>query len=244
MEQPINRRLREIDILRGIALALMIVYHLLYDLNVFFNFSIAYDKGLFYLTGKSAAVLFILVAGISSSFSRNNIYRGLKLITWGCVIFLITYIVVPGSNIVFGILQFLGVCLLLYPMFKNISSSVLAAAGTAIILIDEFIAQLSVSQNWLVPLGFREPSFSSVDYFPLIPWLGVFLWGLSISKIIYKQKNSLIKAENKLFKPFSAIGKHTLVIYLVHQPIIMAALYLIIDPIDFFNMFENIWATS
>lgn len=190
MKKPVNQRLWEIDILRGIALVLMVFYHLLYDLNVFFTFNIAYNKGLFYLIGKSAAILFILVAGISSSFSKNNTLRGLKLIIWGYVIFLVTYIVVPGSNIVFGILQFLGVCLLLYPVFKKISPYVLAAAGTTIILTGEFTAQLSVGQNWLVPLGLREPSFSSADYFPLIPWLGVFLWGVSISKIVYKQKKA------------------------------------------------------
>jgi len=131
MKKPVDQRLWEIDILRGLALALMIVYHLLYDLNEFFNFNIAYDEGLFYFVGKSAAVLFILIAAISCSFSQKNSLRGFKLIAWGYVIFLVTYIVVPGSNIVFGILQFLGVCLLLYPAFKNIPPYVLAIAGTA-----------------------------------------------------------------------------------------------------------------
>ncbi len=223
MQKSIYRRLWEIDVIRGIALILMIVYHFFYDLNVFFNFNIAYDKGPIFLIGKIAAILFILVAGISSSFSKNNILRGLKLITWGCIIFLVTYIVVPGSNIVFGILQFLGVCLLLYPALKNISPYILAAAGAAIILAGEYTAQLPVSQNWLVPLGFRKPSFSSADYYPLIPWFGLFLWGVCISKLVYKQKN-LVKPVNKLFKPFAAVGRHTLIIYLVHQPIIMAAL--------------------
>jgi uncharacterized membrane protein len=236
MKQPVDQRLWEIDVTRGIALVLMIVYHLLYDLNVFFHFNIAYDKGLIYLIGKLAAILFILVAGISSSFSKNNTSRGLKLIFWGCVIFLVTNIVVPGSNIVFGILQFLGVCLLFYPVFKNVSPYILAAAGTSIILGGEYTVQLPVSQNWLVPLGLRTPSFSSADYFPLIPWFGLFLWGVSISKLVYKQNKSLIKSANKLFKPFAAVGQHTLIIYLLHQPIMMTALYLIFDPLDFFDM--------
>ncbi len=239
MQKPISQRLWEIDVTRGIALVLMIIYHLLYDLNVFFDFNIAYDKGLIYLIGKSAAILFILVAGISSSFSKNNLLRGLKLIIWGCIIFLVTYVVVPGSNIVFGILQFLGVCLLLYPAIKNITPYVLAAAGSAIILGGEYTSQLPVSQNWFVPLGFRTPSFSSADYYPLIPWFGLFLWGVSINKLVYKQKISFIKSANKLSKPFAAFGRHTLIIYLLHQPIIMTALYLIFDPLGFFNMLEN-----
>lgn len=239
MEKTVDQRLWEIDILRGLALVLMITYHFLYDLNVFFNFNIAYNEGLFFLIGKSAAVLFILVAGISCSFSKNNTRRGLKLILWGYVIFLVTYIAVPGSNIVFGILQFLGVCFLLYPVFKNISPYVLAATGMAIILAGEFTSQLSVSHNWLVPLGFWGPSFSSVDYFPLIPWFGVFLLGISIRKLVYKKQRSLITASNKYFRPFVAVGRHTLIVYLIHQPIILTVLYLIIDPQGLFGIFEK-----
>lgn len=228
MEKPVGLRFWEIDVLRGLALILMIIYHLLYDLNEFFHVNIAYNEGLFYFMGKTAAVLFILVAGISCSFSRNNTLRAFKLILWGYIIFFVTNIVVPGSNIVFGILHFLGVCLLLYPIFKNIHPYLLALTGAAIILTGEITSKLSINHNWLVPLGFEGQNFSSVDYFPLIPWYGVFLLGISIRKIVYKQNRSLIKTVNKYFRPLAAVGKHTLIIYLIHQPIIMATLYLII----------------
>ena len=229
MEKAINQRFWEIDALRGLALVLMIFYHLLYDLNEFYHVDIAYYEGPFYLIGKTAAILFILMAGISCSFSRNNTTRGLKLIMWGCVIFLVTYVVVPGSNIVFGILHFLGVCLILYPVFKNLPPYILAGVGAAIILAGEFTGRLTVSHNWFVPLGFLEPGFSSVDYFPLIPWLGVFLLGISIRKTAYKQNKSYIKAPNRYFRPFAAVGRRTLVVYLIHQPLLLAVLYLVFN---------------
>lgn len=239
MQRTAQQRLWEIDLARGIALILMITYHLLYDLNVFFNFDVAYEQGLFYLLGKAAATLFILVAGLSSSFSKNNTIRGLKLIGWGCVIFLVTSIAVPGSNIVFGILQFLGVCLLLYPVTKNISPYILVAIGAAVMLGGEFTAPLPISHNWLVPLGFRTPSFASVDYFPLIPWLGVFLWGIALSKLVYPQKKGLIKSNSKLLKLLAAAGQHTLLIYLLHQPVLLTILYLIFEPAGFFNLLTS-----
>ncbi|WP_161822469.1 heparan-alpha-glucosaminide N-acetyltransferase [Sporotomaculum syntrophicum] len=239
MQRTAQQRLWEIDLARGTALILMIIYHLLYDLSVFFNFDIAYNHGIFYLLGKVAATLFILVAGLSSSFSKNNTTRGLKLIGWGCVIYLVTSIAVPGSNIVFGILQFLGVCLLLYPVVKNISPYILVGIGAAVMLGGEFTASLSISHNWLVPLGFRTPGFASVDYFPLIPWWGVFLWGIALSKLVYPQKKGLIKSNSKLLKLVAAAGRHTLFIYLLHQPVLLAALYLIFDPAGFFNLLTS-----
>lgn len=230
MEKQSDTRLWEIDMLRGFALILMVTYHFLYDLNEFFNYDIAYNEGVFYLLGKSAAILFILIAGVSCSFSKNNTLRGVKLIIWGLVIFLVTYIAVPGSNIIFGILQFLGTCLLLYPVFRNLPPYTLIAGGAAVIVTGELTDQIPVSQNWLAPLGFWGPSFSSVDYFPLIPWLGVFLLGIAISKLVYQQRKSLTGELGKYFRPLTVVGRHTLVIYLVHQPLILATLYLIIDP--------------
>jgi len=242
MQQPADReRLWEIDVTRGIALVLRITYHLLYDLKEFFGFNIAYDQGWFYLMGKAAAVLFILVAGLSAAFSQQNRSRGLKLIGWGGVIFLVTSLAVPGSNIVFGILQFLGVCLLLYPWLQNIPPSLLAALGTAILLSGDFATQVILHHNWLAPLGFRTPGFSSVDYFPLIPWLGVFLWGVAVSKLVYKQKKSLFKTTNQLFQPLATVGRNTLIIYLLHQPILLVVLYLSFDPQGFLNMLKNIF---
>lgn len=227
MEKTAGQRFWEIDIFRGLALVLMIIYHLLYDLNEFYSVDIAYYEAPYYYIGKTAAVLFILVAGVSAAFSRNNTIRGLKLVAWGLVIFLVMYVVVPGSNIVFGILQFLGVCLLIYPVFKNISPYILAAAGTAIILAGEFTYRLTVSHNWFVPLGFGGPDFYSVDYFPLVPWLGVFLWGVAIKKTVYRHNKGYIEEANRYLKPLAAVGRHTLVVYLLHQPLLMATLYLI-----------------
>ena len=230
MQQPVHRRIIEIDLVRGSALILMIAYHLLYDLNVFFHFDIAYDQGLFYVMGKAAAILFILVAGVSSSLSKNNTVRGLKLIGWGFVIFLVTGITVPGSNIVFGILPFLGVCLLLYPVAARISPYLLMVIGAAILLSGDFMASLPAGHKWLAPLGLRTPAFYSADYFPMLPWWGLFLWGIAIGKLVYPQKKGLLKSKSLLFKPLAVAGQHTLLIYLLHQPVMLAALFLIFEP--------------
>ena len=228
MNKPANERIWEIDVLRGLALLLMIVYHLCYDLSVFFHMPINYQTGVFSVLGKTAAMSFILVAGISTSFSRHNFKRGLKLIAWGMVIFTVMYVTVPGANIIFGILHFLGVCLVLYPVYKNIQPLFLFFAGALIWLGGQYTYLVSTDTNWLAPLGFHASTFSSVDYFPLFPWLGLFLWGAAIGKLIYPQSKSLFNSSGwLLLRPVEILGSHTLAIYLLHQPIIMGVLYLI-----------------
>jgi uncharacterized membrane protein len=69
------------------------------------------------------------------------------------------------------------------------------------------------------------------DYMPLFPWLGVFLIGCVIGRICYKDKKTLFTGRGKVMKaiarPVEFIGRHSLIIYLVHQPLVYAILFLI-----------------
>ena len=219
-------RIWEIDFFRGIAIILMVIFHLLYDLAVFYNFSIKYETGLIYYTGKIAASLFIIVAGISCSFSKNNAIRGIKLIGLGMLIYIVTSVFVPGSNIIFGILQFLGLSMLLYSLINKLGLYQLFILGTTVIILNSFISVISLKNNWLVPIGLLGPQFSSVDYYPIIPWFGLFIYGVVFSKLFYREKRSLFKFDlsNNLL---GLLGRHSLLIYLLHQPIILLILFLI-----------------
>ena len=219
-------RIWEIDFFRGIAIILMVLFHLLYDLAVFFNFSIKYETGLIYYMGKMAASLFIIVAGISCSFSTNNAKRGIKLIVLGMLVYLVTFVFVPGSNIIFGILQFLGLSMLLYSLINKLSSYLLFIFGTTVIILNYSISAISMKNNWLAPIGLLGPQFSSVDYYPIIPWFGLFIYGVVFSKLFYREKRSLFKFDlrNNLL---SSLGRHSLLIYLLHQPIILFIIFMI-----------------
>ena len=85
---------------------------------------------------------------------------------------------------------------------------------------------LAIHFDWLLPLGIHGPEFSSFDYFPLVPWFGVFLAGAALGKRIYAPGRSLIpRPPGETF--INIAGRHSLLIYLVHQPVIMAVLYLV-----------------
>jgi uncharacterized membrane protein len=221
-------RIWEIDLLRGIAILLMVVFHLLYDLAEFYHFPIDYSHGLVYYTGKTSAALFILVAGASSSFSRNNLRRGLKVFSLGILIFAVTSVLLPGSNIIFGILQFLGVSMLLFPLYQKLPGYALTALGTAVLITGLYASRLTMPNNWLAPIGLLGQNFYSVDYYPVLPWFGVFLFGAALSKLLYKKKKSLFRFDLN-YNPLVLLGRFSLPVYLAHQPLILIILFLMLN---------------
>ncbi|MDO7787662.1 heparan-alpha-glucosaminide N-acetyltransferase [Desulforamulus aquiferis] len=216
------------DFFRGIAIIIMVLFHLLFDLNEFYNVPINYEQGLIYYSGKLAASIFIFISGISCTLSKNNLKRGLILLMIALVITIITAYAVPGSNIFFGILHFLGVSILLYSIIKNINPSFLFILGGIIILGGQYKNQLTMPNNLLAPVGLLGEPFYSMDYYPLIPWFGLFLLGVALGKLVYKEKKSLFKMDfTKSYLVY--LGQHSLLIYLIHQPLLLGILYLLMS---------------
>jgi len=85
-------RIWELDFLRGIALILMIYFHVIFDMKEFFDYPVSYSIGINYYIGKASAILFMLVSGISCSLSRSNIRRGLKVLGIALAITLVTHL--------------------------------------------------------------------------------------------------------------------------------------------------------
>lgn len=228
MPQP-TARLAEIDLLRGIAILLMIIFHTLFDLAYFYHWPIDYLNGFWYYQGKASAVLFMLVTGISCTFSRNSLQRGLKVLGTGLVITAATYLFHPAEYIRFGILHLLGSAMLLAPWLKRYSVLTLATVGTACIAAGRLVLTLTTSLPWFIPLGITPSGFASLDYYPIFPWLGIILYGLAAGKLLYPAKQPLWP-EAVLYRPvswLSWLGRHSLIVYLVHQPLILTGLYLL-----------------
>lgn len=219
----IEDRAWEIDLLRGIALVLMIVFHVVFDLRDIYNYPVNYSSGIFYYVGKTSAILFMIVAGISSSFSRSNAKRGLRIFALAMVITLATYMFNPSLIIKFGILHFFGVSMVLYPLFKSVNKYALIIIGTVIIIAGNYINSINASFDYFFPLGLTSNNFISSDYYPLLPWFGVFLYGAALGKAFYKEKKSLLNFSIR-DNFFMLMGRHTLIVYAIHQPITILVL--------------------
>jgi len=220
-----SRRIWEIDFLRVMAIILMVIFHTVFDLNRFVGMGINYLSGFWYWEGKTSALIFIFLAGISSGFSKNSISRGSKVLAYGMMITLVTYIFFREQYVRFGILHLLGISMILFPLFKKMNNMLLFISSAVIALTAIPLKNTMVKTSLLLPFGAVYKEFATVDYYPLSPYLSMFLLGVLAYKMYYYKKQSLYEFsyENKYI---SAISKNSLAIYLIHQPIIISAIFL------------------
>jgi len=238
-DRPAGRpsRIWEIDFLRGLAIILMVCYHLLFDLGEFsgikrfLGFSTDLTSVAWTIAQYFFAVLFVVLSGTSSTLSRNNIRRGLRLLAVSILVSVATYIFDPASTVYFGILQCLAISMLIYGAAFKKSGAVASAAWGAIVIglgaaLPMLRKAVEVRTDCLLPFGLHSPSFSSFDYFPLVPWFGIFLAGAVLGKSVYAAKRSLLPW--RLPETFiNVAGRHSLLIYILHQPVIMGVLYVL-----------------
>lgn len=230
-----KERIWELDALRGLCILGMVVVHLCYDLVAFAGKSLSLP-GWFILLGQYGHLFFILISGICVTFSSTSIKRGAIVL---CCALLVSYVTLYMDQIVgmgrvriwFGILHLLGVCMLLYPLFRRLPHWVLTLLGVVFIALGVYLKGVRVSVDYLFPLGLRSGSvYTGSDYFPLFPGLGWFLLGAALGKTVYRSKKSLLPRVNSaapLPRALCFCGRHSLEIYLVHQPILTLAVLLL-----------------
>lgn len=222
-----SRRIWEIDCARSVAILLMIVFHLVVDLKDFYFYNINYLTGFWFYVGKLSAILFILTAGISSTLNTQALLKhGLKIFLWGMTLTGITYFYNPLTYIRFGILHLLGCSIISYKFLSTLRPIWLLLAGVILLDMGYTFTPAIVTPPYLFPLGLVTSAFESIDYYPLIPWYGVFLVGAAVGKILYTKRQSILpRVTAPLLTTY--LGKRSLIIYLIHQPLLLAILYII-----------------
>ncbi|WP_321423067.1 heparan-alpha-glucosaminide N-acetyltransferase [uncultured Methanobacterium sp.] len=255
----LNKRFWEIDVLRGLAILMMITYHLVFDLTYFGIFPFNVSSGIWWWFARTTAFIFLFLVGISLTLSYTRaerigsqkekkilfpkyLKRGVKIFSLGLLITLVTWIFIPEDFIVFGVLHFIGIAIILeYPFLKKKYTNLIL--GIIFIFSGFFLAQFTVSYPWLLWLGLKPAEFVTVDYFPLLPWLGVVSLGIFAGKTLYpnyERRFHLPELSKNLFTGiFSFLGRHSLLIYLIHQPILILILYLM-GVLDLGNLFQFI----
>lgn len=232
----------------------MILYHLLFDLTEFglvsFNLYGPYWKS---LAGFWASVFFFLV-GICLTISYNRatqklnvkgllkkfLLRGVKIFGWGLVISVVTYLLTPDRFILFGALHFIGFSVIAAPLILIYSSRKTIKhfgplLAIAVVIFGFLLNRVDISSPWLIWAGVTPPAFVSLDYFPVFPWFGSVVFGLWFGVVFYpKGKRSFELPDISKLWGLLTLGRHSLPVYLLHQPVIIFFLVLIKRELVFF----------
>ena len=199
MDEGRSVRFWEVDAVRGLAVAMMVLYHLLFDLDYFRVHDFEVHSGFWLGFAHLTATIFVLLVGVSlmlsylraerlgqvEQFSRRLVKRGIWIFSLGLAITLVTYLLIGRGFIVFGVLHLIGVSMLLaYPFLRLKAMNVIL--GLLFILTGLYLQNCSFDFAWLLWLGLPPRDFFSLDYFPLLPWFGVVLLGMALSDHYYR----------------------------------------------------------
>jgi len=240
-----EERFVEIDIARGIIICIMVILHFMWDLDFFKVYSLNND---IYQLNKIVAFSFLFIVGICLSFTNGRktplqqLKRGLWIFNIGMGLTIITLVFMPDRPILFGVLHCIGLSIVLSILFiaiKKHALKIYATSGIIFIATGFIIGTYIVANPTILQLiiGFHQQDLwrYTIDYFPLVPWFGIVLMGIVAGRILYKDGKRQFKIpkfiQNRATVPVSFLGKHSLPIYLVHQPIIIFLIKYIIIPL-------------
>lgn len=217
------------------------LYHLIYDLDNLAGYGIESAFGFWGAFADVSAFMFVLLAGLSLtlSYARSGpdgnsfgkyLWRGSKIFAYGMLITFV-FLALDFGVVIIGILQLIGLCIILaYPFlrlrFTNLFLGLLVIAIGLYIQSKSFVVG-GVAGVLLAPLGVIPENLFMPDYRPLLPWFGVVLLGIFFGNAVYlawhRRRSALEMPE--YFAPLAFLGRNTLFIYLVHQPVFIAILF-------------------
>lgn len=236
------------DVMRGFALVNMIIYHTLWNAVYIFDADIPlYNGKLGKVWQICICITFIVLSGFCSRFGgKNKIRRGIVVLTAGLIVSAVTICVMPKTDVIyFGVLTLIGSCMLITTLTEKGMLRINACAGLFVCLF-LFILTLKVPDGMIclfgikitafpagmyknlftAYFGFPPKTFASSDYFPLIPWVFAYFSGFFLFEIVNRKGLTKYLSAVKS-KPLQWLGKHSLLIYLLHQPVIYGIMYVL-----------------
>lgn len=238
-----NHRYALLDSIRGITLLSMIFYHGAWDLVYLYHVKWDWYKGTgAYIWQQSICWTFIFLSGFCWSLGKKPLKRGLLVFGGGLLVSAVTCLLMPENRVVFGVLTLTGSCMLLMIPLDKVLKKIPALAGIFLSLL-LFVITRNINAGQLgfeglqmaeLPeslyhglaatyLGFMEPGFFSTDYFSLFPWLFLFISGYYLYHIFAAKDVLTLPVFKWGLQPFCFLGRHSLIIYLLHQPVLYLA---------------------
>ncbi len=239
MEQTI-KRYPELDFLRGAAVLAMIGYHVCFDLSFYYGYDLGMTGLLSAFFARTTASLFLFLTGICFVISyertvpaermKKYLKRAVIVLSGAMIVTLVTWLLDPTTFVVFGILHLIGAATFMQYLVRPLRRWNIIL-GTVLSTTGLYLPTGNVMTALLLPFGIMHQGFMSVDYYPLLPWLGPISIGMGIGDLLYipKRSESLSFFEKCQWPSWLLwIGKKSLLIYFVHQPIALLLLWLLL----------------
>lgn len=233
-----RQRIEVIDLARGLALVAMATYHLAWDLEFFGYLETGISgRGPLKIYARLIAGSFLFLAGLSlvlahwPEFRRSGFLRRLAMVAAAALAITIgTWLAVPDSFIFFGILHAIAAGSLLGLMFLRLPSLLTLAFAFFFLALPQFYRAGIFDSPWLWWVGLSATVPRSNDYVPLFPWFGAMLAGMAAGHMAIStrltEKLALFKASGNTFgRILTLAGRHSLAVYLVHQPVLIALVW-------------------
>jgi len=224
-------RVEGLDALRGVAILAMVVYHFCFDLRYFGVARWDFEHDIRWLAARTLILSsFLLIAGISAALARRDPAADARwprhVAVIGGAALLVTAasaMMFPRSFIWFGVLHAIALSLLLArPLIDRPRAAV--AAGVIVIAAGVMLSSQHFDNRMLGWLGFMTGKPMTEDYVPLFPWSGVLFLGIAAGHALVASNFTMLAPLARMPRALRFLGRHSLAVYLVHQPLLLGGL--------------------
>jgi len=232
---PPFARLPVLDLARGVALAAMAIYHFSWDLEFFGLADLGVtEHPLWVAFARAIAASFLALVGVGLVLGHG---KGVKLkpflrrlgviVAAAAAITVLSYLADPDGIIWFGILHCIAVSSVIGLLFLRLPVIVIILAGMACVAAPQFATSSMFNGLPWVWLGLGSEIIPSNDYNPLLPWFGYVLFGIAAARLIPPERWPRWRPRSAVGRTLCLAGRHSLIVYLVHQPLLMGSLWLV-----------------
>ena len=218
-----------LDCARGIAVIAMVIYHFTWDLSFFGIIETKVNTSAFWRgLARFIAGSFLFLSGISLYFAHKNGIRWTHFLRrFGIIagaaalVTLVTWYQFPDSYIFFGILHCIAVSSVIGLIFVRVHYAFAFIVALVTFALPFVFTNTFFDVPILAFIGLRTLPIRTNDFVPLLPWIASFLTGIGLAQIAHRfDFKSLFNVPRLLTKPLSFLGRYSLIIYLIHQPIL------------------------
>jgi uncharacterized membrane protein len=228
-------RYERLDAMRAVAIVWMVIFHFCFDLNHFKFIQQNFYTDVFWTAQRACIVsLFLFCAGLGQSvaWSQQQAWsrfwrRWAQIAVCAVLVSVGSSVMFPKSFISFGVLHGIALMLIVLRLTSGLRHW-LWLLGLLAILLPHWVQHPWFDSRWTNWIGLITRKPVTEDHVPMLPWLGVMWWGMAAGQWVLTHRHHwLTGAVSQALRPMAVLGRWSLSIYMLHQPVLIGVLMLL-----------------